>query len=62
MGIIAGVVGLAILAGILAYVRKAGKDAVKAESATEALKDVTEANRPVSVDERDKLRESYRRD
>lgn len=56
-GVIAAIVGL-----VLWFARKAGGDSARANAATEALKDVTKANRPVSIDERSELRKSYRRD
>lgn len=53
---------LAIVAVILYYARKGGADGAKSAAVQEALKDVTDANRPVAVSERELLQSKYRRD
>lgn len=60
-GIVSGVIAV-IVGLVLWFTRKAGGDSARASAATEALKDVTEANRAVSVDERGELRKQYKRD
>lgn len=53
--IIGAVVGAMMWAG-----KKAG-DAVSGKAATEALKDVTDANRPAESGDLDRMRDKYRR-
>ena len=52
---------LVISAGILWYVRKAGRDAERADQASEALDRAADANRPVAPDELKRVRERFKR-
>lgn len=53
---------LAIVAVILYYARKGGADGAKSAATQEALKDVTDANRPATADELNRMRVKYSRD
>lgn len=59
---VAVVIVAAVIVGLVLLVRKAGKDDQRADAAEEALKDVQEANRPVSPSARERLRQRYKRD
>lgn len=57
-----GVLILGILGAILYYIRKAGKDAERADRAEGDLGKVIDTNRPPDPDDIDRVRERYRRD
>lgn len=58
------VVGLAlvVVVGLVMALRKSGKDAVRADSAEEALKDVARVNAPITDADREFVRGKYQRD
>lgn len=60
LGLIVG--GLLIVGIFIARMIRAGADRETAKAATEALQDVANANRPVSMPERELLQSKYRRD
>ena len=60
-----GLVALGILLGVLGLlwmVRKAGRDSARRKAAEEALRDIQDANRPVGLEELERLRRKYQRD
>lgn len=66
MTVLWNMVPVVIVGGIvLAFfimARKSGKDAARADAATEALKDVTNANAPATPAELERVRHDYQRD
>lgn len=55
--------GLAVvIALVFWFIRKAGKDAAQKGAATDALKDINNALRPIEPADIDKLRDKYKRD
>lgn len=51
-----------VIAGVLFYVRKGGKDAARARAADEALRDIAKVNMPISDADLKRMRDKYRGD
>lgn len=51
-----------LVCGVLWMARKSGKDAAEKGAATDALKDINDALRPVEPSDIDRLRDKYKRD
>ncbi len=55
-------IGLAIIAALAWFIRKGGKDAVKAQAAEESLDEIRKAYKPLSDPDLEFVRRKWRRD